>query len=150
MKSLIFSSIILISLASCKKIVCEEGPVSREDISQSTLYGAGDENIDESNLVIKTQNEWDDLIEKIDAVNDESSNFSTTVIDFNTHMVIACFDKVQPNGGYSLEIGTVNHDGTQLNVEVIKTSSSGMVTQVITQPYEIIVVKRCDDNVVFY
>ncbi len=149
MKSLFFCSILLITFASCKKVVCDEGLYSREEISQSALYGAGDENIDESNLVIKTQNDWDDLILKMDAVNDESSNFATIDIDFSTHMVIACFDEAQSTGGHSLEIGTVQHDGSQLSVQVIKTSGEGLVTQVITQPYEIIVIDRCDDNVVF-
>lgn len=154
MKILLSFSLLTLILFSCKKekYTCESADFSRENIQRSALYGAGDENISEQNLVITSDKEWKNLLNKMNSVNDESSQFSKTEIDFDTQMIIACFDPVRSNGGFSLSIDTVYHNGNQINVEIVRTDASaggGLTTQVITQPYEIIAVTRCDDPVVF-
>ena len=150
MKTSIFTIVLLLVLSSCKKTVCSPSDFNSENIHEGVLYGAGDEGIGEENFVIKTQSEWDDLLNKVNSVNNESSDFTTTSIDFNEKMVIACFDPVRSSGGYAVSIASVIHDGSQITVDVVNSSpNGGAVTTVITQPYAIISVTKCDDPVVF-
>jgi PrcB C-terminal len=152
MKTIILFALPLLIFTSCKKEECTPTEFDIQEIHKSALYGDGDENIQEENMVIRTQAEWDDLIDKMDSVNDESSQFSTTDVDFTQQIIIACFDQIRPNGGYGISIDEVTLSGNQVNVTVTKTDASaggGMTTQVINQPYEIIAVNVCDEVVMF-
>lgn len=134
---------------SCSKEECELTDHSYEYVEQGALYGDGDEGISASNLVIKTQTEWDDLVAKMDAVNDESSGFENVPSNFDEQMIIACFDQVRPSGGYGIDITSTDVVDGELQITVVKTEPSGASTTVITQPYVIIVMDKCEGTVTF-
>ncbi len=153
MKTVVSFTLLIFAFYSCDKDVdCVQTDFAVNEIAHSSLYGAGDEGIIESNMVITSQDDWNELLDKLDSVNDESSQFNTTTIDFSQQIVIASFDKVQSNGGYGLSLENAEQIGDQIHVDVVKTDASaggGMVTTVITQPYHIIAINACGLDVVF-
>ena len=148
MKRLIFACLIIVTATACNKIECTEysSDILYNDVDQGALYGNGDEGIGEENFVITTETEWNDLKAKMNSVNDVSNGFQNTPIDFDQQFVIACFDQVQSNGGYTLDVSNVEFNGSELEATIIKSGGSGMTTSVITRPYHIIVMDKCDKN----
>ncbi|MEO9532519.1 MAG: protease complex subunit PrcB family protein [Crocinitomicaceae bacterium] len=148
MKSLFYLIVFTLALISCKKVDCDiyTNEVTYQTIEKSALYGNGDEEIGEENFVITSDSEWTTLIDKIDAANNVSDDFDNVPVNFDEQIVIACFDQVRPNGGYSLSISQVEYNGSQLEVSIEKSGGSGMTTSVITQPFHIIVLDKCEKN----
>lgn len=119
-------------------------------IADDVLYGAGREGINKENFVITNTNEWNNLVAKMNAVNNATQNFTETDIDFSKYTVIAVFDEVRPTGGYdiSLEIKETT------NRTLVKISNTGPsigsgATTVVTQPYVIRKIQKTDLPVVF-
>ena len=67
-------------------------------ISKSTLMGDGKEGIIQQNMVITNQNLWNDLITKMNSVNNVSSHFSETDIDFSKYKIMAIFYNIMHQG----------------------------------------------------
>jgi len=65
-------------------------------------------------------------------------------VDFKQEMVIAVFLGQKPTGGYAVEVTGVRQKGKRLVVEarVRQPDPGGFVTQALTQPYELVAVKR--------
>ena len=118
-------------------------------IGKGNLGGAGEEGIYESNVVVQTKTEWDNLVSKMDAVNLESKHFQIQNIDFNSSTVLACFDKVQGTGGHSIKVYDVVEGKNELLVYTKKSSPTEMATSVMTQPYYIIAINKTTKKIVF-
>jgi len=117
-------------------------------IAQSELYGNGQEGITKQNLVIRTQEEWDDLLNAMNSVNNVSNSFAETEIDFNSFMVIAVFDEVRGNSGCSINISNIIEYIDKIVVDVhIVTTTSG--ADVMNQPYYIVKIPVIYNNIVF-
>ena len=108
---MLVSIVICACISSCgtnKEVITDPLPEQQQvnftTVAKGVLYGAGEEGIEGENLIIKKESEWESLKQKMDAVNDVTNNFTDKEIDFNTHILIACFDHVRPNGGYDLKI----------------------------------------------
>ena len=117
-------------------------------ISKGNLYGSGAEGIEDQNLVITNENDWNELIAKMDSVNKVSDSFSETEIDFSKYSLIAVFDTVKGSGGHSLEID-VKPNSENIEVHVSRKSPEGMATTVMTQPYVIVKIAKSELPIVF-
>ncbi len=147
MKKLFIIGLFLFAVTACNKV--DDAELNLSLIHQSELYGAGDENISEGNMVIEKEQEWQDLLEKIDAVNNESEDFAETEIDFKKFMVIACFDKVRPSSGYSVEITNTEIKSKEVVFTLTKGSPEGLAATVITQPYYIAKFPKTNKEITF-
>lgn len=147
MKKYISIGLLLLLVISCNK--SNDIDLNLTLIHQGTLYGAGDENISEENLVIEKVEDWEDLLVKINAVNSGSEYFSETEIDFDEFIVIACFDKVRPSAGYSITISNTEVKNKEVEFTISKESADGMVASVITQPYYIAKFPRTKKKISF-
>jgi len=106
-------------------------------IAQGELYGNGQESITKQNLVIRTQEEWDNLLNAMNSVNNVSNSFAETEIDFNSYMVIAVFDEIRGNSGCSINISNIIEYIDKIVVDVhIVTATSG--ADVMNQPFYIV------------
>lgn len=123
-------------------------PVEPTLVAEGHLFGNGDEGITKSNLIIKTVDDWNALINKMNTVNNESDQFLINNIDFSTHQVIAVFDEVRPSGGFSIELKAVKNNSQTL-VQINFIEPTGLVTDIITQPYKLILLPNTLPNVVF-
>jgi len=120
---------------------------------QGNLYGAGEEGIYESNLVIQTEHAWRELLSKMNSVNGiVLSSFTkreSKRVNFDKNTVIACFDKIQNSGGHSIVIVDIEEGRDQLTVWTKKGFPSGIATSVMTQPYYIVVIPATTKMVEF-
>ncbi|MCH2229365.1 MAG: protease complex subunit PrcB family protein [Crocinitomicaceae bacterium] len=154
---LILGFFLVVSCADSKKALeCSEADDQKtetmlfEVVANGILSGAGEEGIEESNVVIQSQEAWDRLLFKMDAVNTESNFFVKKAVDLTESTVIACFDQVQSSGGYSLKIADVQEGENQIQVAIKKTSPNGIATSVMTQPYYIIIIPKTSKEIIFY
>ena len=143
-------SIVLIVVGCGTTNNLESNTVEFDVISKGILGGAGAEGIEKQNLVITDTNNWEELISKMDAVNETSKSFTETDIDFSQYTVIAVFDSVKNSGGYGLDLEiTSNSNNTVVKVIQIGPEPGGFVTTVITQPYYIVKIPKTSLPVVF-
>lgn len=117
-------------------------------IGQSELNGNGVENIGKSNIVIENTTSWNDLINKMNTVNNVSDNFTETDIDFSQYLVIAVFDEIYSNGGHSIDVVSIVENEINLVVKV-DNLLTGDDTQIITQPFHIVKISKTEKQVIF-
>lgn len=115
------------------------------EIGIGSLSGSGLEDINQSNLVITNQTDWQELIIVIDAVVNVSGNFSETDIDFDNFILIAVFLELKDNG-YDVEITNVIENENNITITTQETES---LTLVMTQPYHIVKIPVSDKTVIF-
>jgi len=152
---LVFGLLIFLAMKSCETYdfqVNENDTIPPDTlifVGKGTLYGAGDEGITKENLVIKTKNEWDSLITKINSVNNESSHFEETDINFSKYQVFALFEEVKGSGGWSIDITNViwYADST---VVVYTNLERGSGLSVMCQPYYIAKIPVSNKEIIFY
>ena len=117
-------------------------------IAKDNLYGNGAERISQQNVVVSNQTAWTQLMNSMNANNNQTNNFTTTTIDFNKFQIIAVFDNIKTAGGYSVDITTVVENQNDI-VVTIKHLSNGGITTVMTQPFHIVKIPRTTKPVIF-
>ncbi|MFC0603735.1 protease complex subunit PrcB family protein [Winogradskyella pulchriflava] len=133
-----FSIFILLFALNCKSTQNQEKMQNEAIvlIGKGNLYGSGDEGFEKQNMVINNTEDWNNVMAKMNSVNNVTNGFSETKIDFSKFTVIAVFDEVKTSGGHSLELD-IKPDSEKILVEIIRKSPDGMATSVMTQPYYI-------------
>lgn len=150
MKKAILIYLLLIFVCSCNNNDDDSNIINIDStlIAKGNLYGNGTEGITEQNMVINNETTWDNLITQMDLVNDESDDFSEIDIDFAEYKVIAVFDEIKENGGYSLELN-INSNSENIIVSITDLVPEGNATTVITQPYYIVKIPTTDLPIIF-
>ncbi|MCB0398271.1 MAG: protease complex subunit PrcB family protein [Winogradskyella sp.] len=142
--------VILLFALNCKSTQ-NQAKMINDDIvliGKGNLYGSGAEGLKKQNLVITSSEEWKDLLNKMNSVNNVSDSFSETYIDFSKYSVIAVFDEVKNSGGHGLNL-VIQESKDKILVEVLRKSPEGMATSVMTQPYYVVKIPKSDAPVVF-
>lgn len=145
---------VLIVLTTVMAIGCsvngEEGiigeVINSTLIADEILHGNGEEGIGQENFVITNTEDWNNLMAKMNSVNDETPNFTETDIDFSKYMVIASFDKVRSHGGADVKFA-ISQTSKSVLVKVVYFGK-GAAT-VMTQPYLIHKIEKTDLPIVF-
>jgi len=147
MKKLLCISLTLI-LFSCKSA---QKPIvlSLKVISQGNLYGNGQEQIDEQQMVITSQEDWKNLEEKINSTGNSSNDLPNLSIDFKERILIVIFDKQQTTGGHSIEIVESEQTSGKIIFKYRKSHPEGMATSVMTQPYYLASIIKTDREIIF-
>lgn len=127
----------------------ETPALTTTEISNGDLMGNGDEGIEESRLLITNTADWNALKNSMDSVNNVSGNFTETTIDFQNYDVIAIFDEIKGNGGYTIGIDEIAENEDNFIVSIVKTSPSGFATTVMTQPFHIYKIPKATKPVIF-
>ena len=143
----------ILSCGTNKEVITDPLPEQQQvdftTVGKAVLYGAGEEGIEGGNLVIRSESGWKSLKLKMDTVNNVTNNFADKEIDFNTHILIACFDEVRPNGGYDLKIQDVTESETRIEVTLKLTEPTGDNISVMIQPFHIVKIPVSEKEVVF-
>lgn len=117
-------------------------------IGKGELYGNCFENLSQKRLVITNQNEWNDLILKLNSINNVTNSFTETDIAFDTFQIIAVFDDVKQYGGYSIDITNITENEKNIIVTVQHLLTGGINT-VISQPYHIVKIPKSAKPLLF-
>ncbi len=117
--------------------------ISFTEIGKGALYGNGQEGIPESVLTISNNNEWQNLISQMNAVNNTSDSFTETDINFNEFMIIAIFLEVKPSG-LVVETENVVENENSITISTLETEGA---TAVMTQPFSIIKIPKTEKTI---
>jgi len=139
----------LFFLISCNKNDVPPNELSKTLIGNGDLHGNGKENIEKQNFIIKSTEAWNQLINQLNSVNNESRNFTETEIDFAKYIVLAVFDEVKMNGGYSIDIIKVEELQNNVVVTILRLSPGSSVYTVITQPFYIVKIPVTEKPIIF-
>lgn len=115
------------------------------NIVGGTLHGNGKEGIDKSNIIITNTADWQNLMTRMNSVNDITERFKETEIDFERYMVIAVFLEVKTSG-WRVEIDKIKEYDNYLT---ISTKEQIYETTEITQPFHIIKVPKTNKEIIF-
>jgi hypothetical protein len=122
-------------------------PTTPALVGKGILYGAGSESIPQQNIIITTFSAWNTLINSMNSANNVSGSFTETNIDFSQYQVIAIFDEIKGNGGWSIDItGITEAENIVVTYTNLKT---GNFTDVMTQPYHIVKIPVSNKEIVF-
>lgn len=148
MKTIIFSLILLLALSCTNNNDFQPQTITPVLIGKNDLSGNGAERISQQNVVVSNQTAWTQLMNSMNANNNQTNNFTTTTIDFNKFQIIAVFDNIKTAGGYSIDITTVVEN--QKNIVVtIKRLLTGGDNTVMIQPFHIVKIPKSTKLVVF-
>jgi hypothetical protein len=118
-------------------------------IAQEDLHGNGKEGFSRESIVIKTDSEWEAFKQKINTTNNVvDAYFTETEIDFSAYQIIAVFDEVKGNGGWSIDITGITEWQDKILISVTNLKKGG-ATSVMTQPFQIIKIPVSDKEIVF-
>ena len=146
-------SILLICVGSfsCSNNELEE-PTGNElepiQIAQGNLHGNGTESLYKQNIVITNKSQWDDLKNAVDKANKTTNTFLETEIDFTTYQIIAVFEEIKGNGGWSIDIFKITETSNSIIV-FVKNIKKGDDTCVMAQPFHIIKISVSTKNIKF-
>jgi hypothetical protein len=122
--------------------------LSPELIIKGELYGNGDENITEQNLVISNQTDWNLLQTKMNIVNPTFPQYPN-MVDFTTYKVIAIFDKIRGNGGVNIGIASVTETQEEIQITISHSGPTEVATTVINQPFHIVKIPKTSKPIIF-
>lgn len=100
--------------------------------------------------VYRTQGEFTAFWEQ--HVSDGGHNHDPPPLDFTTKMVAVVFMGTQVTGGFSVEVTSVEEkegDGLEVKFTTTVPLANAMVTQALTQPYDVVSVDATDNGVTF-
>ena len=146
--SILLITIFIGLMSSCSKTEEDSNPINFTAIAQNNLFGNGRENIVQQNFTISDSNSWNELITKMNTVNNTSDGFTETSVDFANFMVIAVFDKVYGNGGHSIDVIKITENENKIVVTFDKILKGG-ATAVMTQPYQIVKIRKTNKLILF-
>lgn len=145
-RMILFLSIILIGCDN-NELVDRSDTFSFSLIGKGELSGNGEENIEESQLVLKDSASWDKLKTKMDSYNLVSDEFDSE-INFETEVVIAIFDQVRGRTDYSFRIKKIAETASEVVVFYEQNKTEDGYT-VMNQPYIIIKIPKTGKEITF-
>lgn len=105
----------------------------------------GSEGIEKSNRVITNATDWQELMAKMNSVNDLTEHFKETEIDFERYIVIAIFLEMKTSG-WKVEINEIKESNNHITVS---TKEQAYSTTVITQPFHIVKIPKTNKEIIF-
>ncbi|MDO6739129.1 hypothetical protein [Wenyingzhuangia sp. 2_MG-2023] len=119
-------------------------------IGKGILTGQGEEGISKSNWVVTNEKDWNHLKAKMNTINQETSHFTETQIDFSKYIVIATFDSIRQQGGSYISIANVvkNTSNTVVCTKYIEDNSP-FATHVVNQSYHLVKIEKTNLPIIF-
>lgn len=147
LKSLVLVLVVFFASCSDQEKGASVQPVDLDFIviGKGTLQGAGQEGVEEANLVITNDADWQMLISQMNMVNNVTEGFTQTAIDFDESMVIAVFLEVKPSG-WEVAISMIVQSDDTLTVS---TTEEIFAVAALTQPFHIVMIPTTSKEIVF-
>jgi hypothetical protein len=138
---------------SCEKSIEDNTQLSPAKIdfttiAQGELYGDPREGT-EQNVVVKTMDEWVNLIDAMRLENSDITSLTETEIDFIQYQVIAIFGEVKENGGWNIDITDIT-EYADSNITVSYANiGTGNLIELTAQPFQIVKIPASNNNIKF-
>lgn len=148
MKKLVYFfcfSILMVGCNSAKNLQ----NINPNRIAQGNLYGDGIEGLKQTNMVLKNQKSWKDLVTKMNTVNATIGDNQHNSVDFDQQMVIALIDQQRTKGGYAIKISAIENRKKSVVVKIKKSQAEGMATMVMIQPYYLATIPKTKKEIIF-
>jgi hypothetical protein len=128
----IILSLVIATIMSCKSTNTTKQ--KNQSISFKEILSGSNSNIFKaSNMIIRSQDELETIYTSINKT--ILPKHDIPKIDFTKEIVIGLFMGSRNSSGYAIEIDKVQSEKEQTSIYIKKTSPSGMVTSVMTQPF---------------
>lgn len=138
---------VLFIFSSCSEDDIPNGEeIYFESISQH--YLSTGEELSEQQLVIRDGESWEDLLSRMETVNEQSKYFNRTEFNFSEEILLVVLDKFRPNGGHSIEITRLLESKNKIGV-IVEKPEKGNATAMVMQPYHIISIEKTSKNIDF-
>jgi hypothetical protein len=122
--------------------------IDYEVIKKGVLHGAGEEGISQSALMISNYEDYSDIRDKVNSVNQElKENLVPDSDFFEEQVLIFIFDKVRRTGGYSLRIEQTVLKNDTLIITALSQSPGDPATSIMTQPFQVLKLQKIDKEV---
>ncbi|CAM1367501.1 conserved hypothetical protein [Tenacibaculum sediminilitoris] len=149
---IIFSILCGLLLTSCPNKNMNDNQETKEIVHlfEGNLLGAGEEGLKKENFIISSEKEWKEFLNKINRINKVSSKFEPSV-NFSTDMVLIAIEEVKTTGGFGIKVAELEEEKEKINVivERIGPKPTDMVIMVITQPINIVKIKKTNKEIIF-
>ncbi|MBU3012692.1 hypothetical protein KO506_14860 [Polaribacter vadi] len=146
MKRILFLLIILISCTN-SETETEIFPISIEftEIGKGTLTGSGFENIIETKTIIKNNEDWNNLVAKMNTIENVSNEFNTDEINFDTHYIVAIILELKGTG-WTVEINEMIENSENI---IVNTEEVDFSTLAYSQPFHIVLIPKTEKEIIF-
>jgi hypothetical protein len=146
---------ILFITTGCEKLIPVDSgttsslktPITPVLVAKGDLSGSGNEGFVQQNIVIKTSTEWENLKAAFPELI-LKNHFLETEIDFSNCQILALFDKIHANGGWTIDITNVIEAPDSILIQV-SNLMTGNLTCVMTQPFHIVKIPVSDKEFIF-
>lgn len=119
-------------------------PVTFTEISKGEIFN-GNYNPTQHGEIFDNETDWINFKNNIWQL---ASFPPETIVDFNSHIVIAVFDEPRPTGGHSIDILSIVDDGQYIVVTYDKLLNGGDPT-IVTRPYHFVKIPITSKPIVF-
>ena len=123
--------------ASCQDENPQEKKLTPVTIGKGTLPDTGIAALAKQNITLTNKAAWDNLMATMNTNANVSDDFSETDIDFNAWQVMAVFDEIHANGGWTIDITDVKEHADKIVVSYTNLAT-GDASSAPTQPYHIV------------
>lgn len=128
-----------------EQLQTETSPVNFTILKKGNLYGGGSEEIEEGLLVVRSFEELQTIVAKVNSANQTvDEGLVSDIHFFDENMLIFVFDKLRGTGGFTMSIQGIYQSKEQLVLEIVKSAPDGPATTVMTQPFQIIELQKSD------
>jgi hypothetical protein len=143
-------SVILLAAVSALAFSCSNQGEEESIIQFEVIHGGAYASVSEKKQVMVTNNDdYQKLMSEVYANLDQMPRIPE--VDFTKNDVVAVFMGAKNTGGYSINVDKVIKRTDAVTVSVYETSpgSKCILTQSVTQPYEIVKVPKLNQKVKF-
>lgn len=110
-------------------------------IQSGNLFGAGDEGIEQSAVLVNSESELETLITTMNSTNNAVTISELTLsYDLKEHSFLFIFDRVRGSGGHSISVSSLYQHADFLEVQAKTSHPEGPATTVMTQPFHIVAI----------
>ena len=120
-------------------------------IGKGNLFGFGEENILQQNMVITNNEDWETLKIAMNSYNNTTTlDFTNEFVDFSKHQVIAVFDEIKLEGIWTIDIVEITEYPDRIEIEITNLKKGGVIRPlIVTQPFHIVKIPASAKKIVF-
>lgn len=140
----VFMIVFLSGCASQKEMISETEQLSFKVLKNGALFGGGEEGIEEGVYLITNIEEWNKQVARLNTINQHVQPNLANEVDFEQDMLLMLVDHLRGTGGNSYRTTAITRTNKALQITIERKAPEGPATSVMTQPYEIIQIRKQD------